>query len=589
MAAPRGTATYRVQVDDRASDRLQKISTRFGASVKKMGAAVAKFTALYAAAFAAAAVSAVKAGDEIGKTARRLNISAETLQAWRVQIVDAGGDISAFEKGVLRFAKSWGEADAGISSTATQTLQRFGISTRDAAGNVLDTEQALRLVINLLGEFESHAEKAALANQVFGRGWHSLLLAFQGGTDAGDKFIEINQRLGITLNNDLVAGAERAQSALDLLAATFKGNLTRSVLSHSAAVEQLAATWATWIGVIATVLDKADDLFAGFFKTLAGDWAYFFSGRFLLGKENFKWAERAQLEFSLALETVYAAGADVQDAFAARLEERNQLLSQSLTDSVTPDYEAINGRLLTAQAAYDQWLQTLLQQTAALQFVQADVLAAEQLRLESQLEQRLQTIRDSGVQEVEIERQKAEAKARIDDLIAKKRTQSQRNTMQSVIGGFKQQIGAAAGHSKKAFKIQKALSIAEAVIAGMTAAERARAWGTSFGGPPLGAAMFAASWAATLVNVANIKKQKLGGGAASAPAASAGSVPAPQSTAPAAPPTQNINNYNRPRVEIFVESETGTYRAEQIRQIADEINEATGSGSLDSGVRGAPA
>lgn len=89
-------------------------------------------------------------------------------------------------------------------------------------------------------------------------------------------------------------------------------------------------------------------------------------------------------------------------------------------------------------------------------------------------------------------------------------------------------LGSLATFSETAFKIQKGLAIANAVVKGYEAVVGAYAWGSNIGGPPLGAAMAAAAGAATFAQIQAIRSQQFssgssGGGGGSAASAGGGS------------------------------------------------------------------
>lgn len=82
-----------------------------------------------------------------------------------------------------------------------------------------------------------------------------------------------------------------------------------------------------------------------------------------------------------------------------------------------------------------------------------------------------------------------------------------------VASKFSAMLGVAAGHSKTAFELKKAADLAHAAMMIPSTAVDAYAFGTKFGGPPLGAAMAAIAVAAQVANMAAIASAKFGGAA----------------------------------------------------------------------------
>lgn len=94
-------------------------------------------------------------------------------------------------------------------------------------------------------------------------------------------------------------------------------------------------------------------------------------------------------------------------------------------------------------------------------------------------------------------------------------------------------LSSSASFSKKAFEINKSLSVANALVKGREAVVGAYAFGANIGGPALGAAFGAAAGAATLAQIKSIQSQQFGGGG-SVGGISSGSTPAASETAGAA-------------------------------------------------------
>jgi hypothetical protein len=138
---------------------------------------------------------------------------------------------------------------------------------------------------------------------------------------------------------------------------------------------------------------------------------------------------------------------------------------------------------------------------------------------------------------------------------------------------FTEILQGAGQYNKKFFELEKAASLATAIIKGIEAVQKAYAWGASWGGPAGGAAMAAIAAAATAVNVQAIANTQFSGGAggvAAAPVfAASPSTGLPAEAAPAAPATQTI---------VHFVSGGELISKEQLRQLFDLINESTRDG-----------
>jgi hypothetical protein len=137
--------------------------------------------------------------------------------------------------------------------------------------------------------------------------------------------------------------------------------------------------------------------------------------------------------------------------------------------------------------------------------------------------------------------------------------------------GFATALQATAQHSKKAFKLNKLLTLSNAIVDGFGAATASFKWGAGIGGPPLGAAMAAASVAITSAQIKAIQSQTFGGGGGGGAVAGGGAVQAgggaAQQQQQAADPTL-----------VNITLEGGMFTGEQVRNLVGQINEAVDDG-----------
>jgi hypothetical protein len=119
------------------------------------------------------------------------------------------------------------------------------------------------------------------------------------------------------------------------------------------------------------------------------------------------------------------------------------------------------------------------------------------------------------------------AKAR--EAITQRERQSKLAAVSSAFSGLANLMNAG---SKKLFKIGKAAALANAAVDAYASVTGAYKVGARIGGPPIGAAFATAAGIAQAVNIANIAKQKIGGGTAANAGSFSGGLPA-VNTAPA--------------------------------------------------------
>lgn len=138
-----------------------------------------------------------------------------------------------------------------------------------------------------------------------------------------------------------------------------------------------------------------------------------------------------------------------------------------------------------------------------------------------------------------------------------------------VVGAGFDIVKSMSAQSKKAFEVQKAAKLAEAVVDGYRAATAAWSRGMAVGGPPVAAAFTAASIARTAALVNSIRSTSIGGGGGGAGGGGGGAAAGGETAQQAQQPENQI-------VTINLEGEI--FGREQVRGLIGEINEALDDG-----------
>jgi phage-related protein len=168
---------------------------------------------LTAAAFGLA-VSVSNTGDEIAKTSRFIGVSADSLQTLRYAAGQAGVSTEELDNSLRFFNRNLGQAseDAGA---AKERLEQLGISLKDANGNTRNISDMLPELAEKFKGIESQSEKAAIAQDLFGRAGQKMTLLLEQG---GPAIEEAQQRLrdfGGVMSGEALDNAEKLNDSLD--------------------------------------------------------------------------------------------------------------------------------------------------------------------------------------------------------------------------------------------------------------------------------------------------------------------------------------------------------------------------------------
>lgn len=195
---------------------VRKIAAGIGASIAAMGAAMVKMgKELYQAVNDAAA-----AGDDIDKLSQRLGLSREAYQEWSYVLSQSGVDIQSMQVGLKTMTNAIDDARNG-SSKATGEFSRLGISIQDLEGK--SREEIFAMTIKGLQGLTDDTEKAALANDLFGRSGQEIIPLLNISAEQTQELISKTHELGMIMSDSAVTASVNYTDAMDTLKTTFTG------------------------------------------------------------------------------------------------------------------------------------------------------------------------------------------------------------------------------------------------------------------------------------------------------------------------------------------------------------------------------
>lgn len=208
-----------------------KVAKGFGTAGKVAGAT---FTAIVAGTTAAAAGVAkatgevAEYGDNIDKMSQKLGLSSEAYQKWDYVLGQAGTDISSMSTGLKTLTNKLDEAKNG-SSTAAAMFEQLGISMEEL--QTMSREDVFEAAIYGFQGMADSTERAALANDLFGRSGQELTPLFNSTIEETQALMQAAEDLGFVMSDESVKAAADYQDALDTLQRTSDG-LKRSFVAE---------------------------------------------------------------------------------------------------------------------------------------------------------------------------------------------------------------------------------------------------------------------------------------------------------------------------------------------------------------------
>lgn len=227
----------------KAMERNQRRMERFAKNSQKglsgtaksfdmMGAAAKAAAPLLAALGAGAVIGRLRetiaALDDIGKTADKIGLTTDALQELRVIAESSGIGQGALDSSLERFTKRLGEAQAGTGA-AKKALDQLGLSANYLADIGLD--RSLSVIADEMGKISDPTERAALAAALFGREGVAMVNLLREGSDGMARMREEAREMGVVIDEELVRGAEDAQTKLDLMSRVISANLSTALIN----------------------------------------------------------------------------------------------------------------------------------------------------------------------------------------------------------------------------------------------------------------------------------------------------------------------------------------------------------------------
>ena len=254
---------------------LRDILAKFGVKVdtkqllgfdKKLGGAIGRLKQLGAVIGGSVLLGQIKTfttelinqGDEIGKTAKRLNLTTDQLQGWQHATGLAGIKSKEFELAVKSLNKNAFEAGVNKSSTYVKAFDRLGVSVTDGKGNLKGFEELFLDTGEAIGAMSSETERSALATTLLGRSGIKLIPFFKQGREGIKAARGELKKYGGGLSKDAVEKLEKAQDALarfDLGLLSLKGRLA-SVAGP--AITRVAEGLAEFSGNVSEAIEGTD-------------------------------------------------------------------------------------------------------------------------------------------------------------------------------------------------------------------------------------------------------------------------------------------------------------------------------------------
>lgn len=192
---------------------LLGVASQIGKGFTVMGGAIT-------AGLGAIVTSTANAGDEIFDMAKKTGMGTEAVSKWAFALKQSGGDITTLQTAVRGMSNLIDGARQGTGA-AVDTLARLNMTVEDFAG--LSPEQAFQKLTEAVAQVADPMERAAIAQDVFGKSGMAMLPALSEGRDGLKAMFDEAERAGAVFNEAEAAMGDQFNDALGALTASVQG------------------------------------------------------------------------------------------------------------------------------------------------------------------------------------------------------------------------------------------------------------------------------------------------------------------------------------------------------------------------------
>lgn len=192
-------------------------------------------------------------GNEVDKMSQKLGLSAKAYQEWDYVLSQADVDIQSMQTGLKTLTNQIDDAKNG-SADAAARFEKLGISLDDL--NTMSREDIFAATIKGFQGMADSTERAALANDLYGKSGQNLTPLFNETAEATDELRQKAHELGMVMSDEAVEASAAYNDSLDTLQRTTTG------LKNNLMAEFLPS--------ITTVMDGLSNIFSGNDKTGLG-------------------------------------------------------------------------------------------------------------------------------------------------------------------------------------------------------------------------------------------------------------------------------------------------------------------------------
>lgn len=201
----------------KTTEKAKSFGEKLSGGIKtaaKWGTAVVGGATAIAGGLSKMALSSAETADKVDKMSQKIGISRQAYQELDFICSQSGMSVDSLQMGMKTLV---GAMDGAASGTATnvEQFEKLGISAINADGSLRNQEDVMWETIQALQEMDNEAEKARLANELFGRSGSEMMPLLNGEAESVEEMKKQAHELGLVLNDETVNAGVSLTDTMD--------------------------------------------------------------------------------------------------------------------------------------------------------------------------------------------------------------------------------------------------------------------------------------------------------------------------------------------------------------------------------------
>lgn len=171
--------------------------------------------------------------DEIGDTAERLNITADSLVKLQRAAQLTGGEVEGVAKSLAILQRTLGDAAMG-NAGPVKALDKLGLSAKELIK--LNLSDAFQKIVERISKLPTPAERASLAADLFGKSASNLTGLLTQGSSAIQEATKDIESFGAVLDETRLKSIDEAQKSMERLSMSWQSVKTEIALGAAPAL-----------------------------------------------------------------------------------------------------------------------------------------------------------------------------------------------------------------------------------------------------------------------------------------------------------------------------------------------------------------